>query len=52
MDGRRDGSRVIFYDADGYSSDPPIFEGTVTGRDRIDGVVYLGVPEPIVLRRR
>lgn len=53
IDGERDGSRVVFYADDYRAGDRPIFEGHVTGSDRIDGILYFEViPEPIVLRRR
>lgn len=51
VDGVRDGSRVRIY-ADEVDADFLVFEGTVTGADRMDGIVYLeGFPEPVVLRR-
>ena len=52
--GRRDGSRVTFYYDDDSSADGlPLFEGEVTGRDRIDGLLYLDViPRRVVLHRR
>jgi len=54
IDGRRDGSHVTFYHDDDSSADGlPLFEGEVTGRDRITGVLYLDVvPRQVVLHRR
>ncbi|HEU4557887.1 MAG TPA: hypothetical protein VFS20_08565 [Longimicrobium sp.] len=53
VDGERDGGRVVFYADDYRAGDRPIFEGRVTGSDRIDGVVNFELlPEPVVLRRR
>ncbi|HEX8830571.1 MAG TPA: hypothetical protein VF705_05360 [Longimicrobium sp.] len=54
VDGRRDGSHVVFYSDDGDQSDGlVIFEGNVTGADRIDGIFYLDViPRAMVLHRR
>ncbi|HEU4557885.1 MAG TPA: hypothetical protein VFS20_08555 [Longimicrobium sp.] len=44
---------MVFYADDYRAGDRPIFEGRVTGSDRIDGFVYFEVvPEPVVLRRR
>ncbi|HET7459686.1 MAG TPA: hypothetical protein VFJ82_00505 [Longimicrobium sp.] len=54
IDGRREGSHVTFYYDDGSSADGlPLFEGEVTGSDRIDGLLYLDViPKHVVLHRR
>ncbi|HET7232173.1 MAG TPA: hypothetical protein VFJ16_19355 [Longimicrobium sp.] len=54
VDGRRDGSHVVFYSDDGDQYDGMvIFEGNVTGADRIDGIFYLDViPRTMVLHRR
>jgi hypothetical protein len=53
VDGQRDGSHVAFYADDARAGDVPLFEGQVTGRDRIDGILYLDVPpRRVVLRRR
>lgn len=53
VDAVRDGSRIVFYaDEPGYGS-TPIFEGHVTGRDRIDGIAYLEViPRAVILHRQ
>ena len=52
VDGERDGGRVRFYHADLRDGEAPVFEGEVTGRDRIDGIVYLDVlPRHVTLRR-
>ena len=53
VDAQRDGSHVTFYYDDDSSADGlPLFEGEVTGRDRIDGLLYLDViPRHVVLRR-
>ncbi|HEX2095289.1 MAG TPA: hypothetical protein VHG28_23030 [Longimicrobiaceae bacterium] len=52
VDGVREGNRVVLYHDDSDYGEGPVFEGWVTGRDRIDGVAYLEViPEPITLRR-
>lgn len=53
VDGERDGGRVVFYADDYRAGDRPIFEGRVTGSDRIDGILYFEViPQSLVLRRR
>lgn len=53
VDGERDGSRVVFYADDHRPGDRPIFEGRITGSDRIDGILYFEViPQTMVLRRR
>jgi hypothetical protein len=54
VDGRREGSRVTFsYDDDSGAGGVPLFEGEVTGRDRMDGLLYLDVtPKHVTLRRR
>jgi len=36
VDGERDGSRIVFYSDEGGSSGLLVFEGHVTGRDRIE----------------
>ncbi|HEX8696515.1 MAG TPA: hypothetical protein VF746_29115 [Longimicrobium sp.] len=52
VDGERDGSRVVFYSDEAGSSGLIVFEGHVTGRDRIEGLVYLEpIPRRVVLRR-
>jgi len=51
VDGVREGSRIRIY-ADEVDADFLVFEGQVSGSNRIDGIVYLeGFPEPVVLRR-
>ena len=52
VDGERSGGTVRFYHADLRDGETPIFEGEVTGRDRIDGIVYLDVlPRRVTLHR-
>jgi hypothetical protein len=52
VDGERSGGTVRFYHAELRDGAAPVFEGTVTGRDRIDGIVYLDVlPRHVTLRR-
>jgi hypothetical protein len=53
VDGERSGGSVRFYPAESADGERPVFEGTVTGRDRIDGIVYLDVlPHHVTLRRQ
>lgn len=53
VDGRREGSHVTFYVDDDSGSGLPLFEGEVTGRDRIDGLLYIElIPRHVVLRRQ
>jgi hypothetical protein len=52
VDGERSGGDVRFYSTDLSYGDGLVFEGVVTGRDRIDGIVYLDVlPRHVTLRR-
>ena len=52
VDGERDGGEVRFYSTDLSYGDGLVFEGVVTGRDRIQGITYLDVlPRPVTLRR-
>ncbi|MFL5385859.1 MAG: hypothetical protein ACJ8GN_25365 [Longimicrobiaceae bacterium] len=53
VDGERSGGEVRFYSSDLDYGDGLIFEGRVTGSDRIDGIAYLDViPRPVTLHRR
>ena len=52
VDGERDGGEVRFYSTDLSYGDGLVFEGRVTGSDRIDGIAYLEVlPRHVTLRR-
>ena len=53
VDGERSGGEVRFYSTDLDYGDGLIFEGRVTGSDRIDGIAYLEViPRPVTLHRQ
>lgn len=52
VDGERNGSHIAIYLDDRDPGDLPLFEGEITGRDRIDGLLYLDIlPQHVVLRR-
>ena len=52
VDGERDGGEVRFYSTDLDYGDGLVFEGRVTGSDRIDGIAYLEVlPRHVTLHR-
>ena len=52
VDVERDGGEVRVYESDPVTGDGLVFEGEVTGRDRMDGIVYLDVlPRHVTLRR-
>lgn len=53
LDAKRDGSHVTFYyDDDSSAAGLPLFEGEVTGSDRIDGLLYIDIiPKHVVLYR-
>jgi len=52
IDGERSGGEVRFYSTDPTYGDGLVFEGTVTGADRIDGIAYLDLlPRHVTLRR-
>jgi len=53
VDGERSGGEVRFYSTDLDYEDRLIFEGRVTGSDRIDGIAYLEfVPRVVTLHRQ
>jgi len=53
VDGERNGAEVVFYPDDAESGDLPLFEGRLTSRDRMVGLLYLDlIPQRVVLRRR
>lgn len=54
VDGERDGSRVRIYSNDiEYGDDTLIFEGEVTGSDRMTGLAYINViPRFVTLHRQ
>jgi hypothetical protein len=52
VDGERDGGEVRFYSTDLDYGDGLVFEGRVTGSDRIDGIAYLEIlPRHVTLHR-
>ena len=52
IDGERNGGEVRFYSTDLSYGDQLVFEGRVTGSDRIDGIAYLEfLPRHVTLRR-
>jgi len=52
VDGERSGGEVRFYSTDLSYGDDLVFEGVVTGDDRIDGIAYLDVlPRHVTLYR-
>lgn len=53
VDGERSGGEVRFYSTDLDYGDGLVFEGRVTGGNRIDGIAYLEfVPRPVTLHRQ
>ena len=53
VDGERSGGEVRFYSTDLEYGDGLVFEGRVTGSDRIDGIAYMEfVPRPVTLHRQ